>query len=162
MELELLGFQTLASGREVSCVFHAAQNISAIILGLKYSGASAFVVIEMPPLPPGRVSATIRPRSNLQNFASFSMSITSSIPFVLDAFSLSPSVVYQDHDGLISIGATGVFPTATTANFALVLGSSIVNSSHMMLSTASSRTGTSVFRFFRMCLPTLRFLVLQE
>jgi hypothetical protein len=94
------------------------------------------------------MSAIIHPTSNSRNFASFHVIIFSSIPFVIDAFSVAPSVVYQDYSEYISVRATGVNPTATLPNFALVLGSSVISSAQMKLTAAASRTDSSLFQFY--------------
>ena len=148
LRIQLQGFQILASEDDVTCFFIGAQNVSVTILDLQYISSSAYVVIQLPSLSPGQLSAIIHPKSNSRNFASFHVNILSSIPFVIDAFSVAPSVVYQDYSEYISVRATGVNPTATLPNFALVLGSSVISSAQMKLTAAASRTDSSLFQFY--------------
>jgi hypothetical protein len=105
LRIQHQGFQILASEDDVTCFFIGAQNVSATILNLQYISSSAYVVIQLPSLSPGQLSAIIHPKSNSRNFASFNVNILSSIPFVIDAFSVAPSVVYQDYSEYISVRA---------------------------------------------------------
>jgi hypothetical protein len=154
--------QHVASKSDIICGFIKAQNVSANILELKYSANSATVIIEMPALPQGRVTGFISPRSNFRNSVSFGMNILSSVPFQLDAFSLSPSVVYQDHDDFISIRVTGVPPFATASNFLLVLGSFAISSEHMKFTASASRTDFSLFQFHLRSLSSAGFSARTE
>ena len=98
MQLDATNLQIVESGSSLEC-FLGTTNAIAEVLDIKYTGTSATVVVLVPALLPGIVVGTLGPKSNVQNRATFRLSILSSVPFAVDPFSVYPPVFYQDYAG---------------------------------------------------------------
>jgi len=101
----------------------------------------------MPPILPGTVDGIIGPKSNIQNRASFKLKILSSIPFVVDPFSVFPTTVYNDFSGNISVKMTGVPPQIFLSSFDLLIGSFSVPREQMYPIAGASRSTPSLLLF---------------
>jgi hypothetical protein len=71
----------------------------------------------------------------------------SSVPFIVDPFSVSPPLLYQDYAGNVSVRMTGIPSTASLSNFVLLIGSFVVPQNQMSVITAISRADPSQLLF---------------
>ncbi len=112
VQLDATNLQIVDSSSSLEC-FLGTTNAIAEVLDIKYTGTSAAVVVLVPALLPGLVVGTLGPKSNVQNRATFRLSIMSSVPFAVDPFSVFPPVFYQDYAGNVSVRMSGVPSTAS-------------------------------------------------
>jgi hypothetical protein len=146
VEIYITNLQIVASKSNMECLI-GISNVIAEVLDIKYSGTNAIVVILVPPLLPGVLEGIVGPKANTLNRGLFKLSVMSSIPFALDPFSTSPTIVYQDHVGNISVLMTGIPPQTLSSSFSLLVNSFSVPRSQIHVIVGQSRSAQSRLLF---------------
>lgn len=146
IRIELSNLQVVLSPSSLDCLF-VSSNAIGEVLDVKYVGSSATVVVLVPSILPGIVDGVIGPKSNIPNRGLFRLSVLPSVPFSVDPFSVSHSIVYQDFAGNISVQMTGVSPQASISSFSMLIRSFPLPRHQVHLITGASRSAISQLRF---------------